>query len=534
MRKAKLDLAGLRFSSNRAYGGEGEIKILAEDINRNGMINPITVKAITDEGEEKGTVLYEVVAGRRRVLAATELGWKEIDCHILEGSEAERAEEIAGSENINRLAMHPLDEAKVFVQLLQNGRPIEELAKQYDRKVSEIYQRTQLLNLSDNVKTLFRNGIISLHSAAMLNTIDAEAQNAFCEKFKDKKEIGDWDAVSFVSQRHHDRLYKCITDEQCETCKTRTFFGDINLFPELSSTSDFCLNHECYLQKWVAFLSEKIKNLKTRHKTHLEASLMAYDDPALRKILGKQISVDGAEYTLTRTTYNNPDDKPGKNSKPCFKISLSYTGQFEIKVVYWKEGKQEKAQHQQPERESNFAPAVKLLGLPKEEAETAIKAFEGNSNKLNYWQLDSKLQQKHFWHFIEEQSRKEPTDDDIDLYLKIVFSRIGDGDKKIFKLFTGNDYSEKQIPELKKLPKDKLFGLLVAMSFSPNDFPDPSDLDRGRNLELLTWLGVTKETVKELYRADILAMIPKSKPEPKPAQEKKPTPKKTVETKGKK
>jgi hypothetical protein len=42
MKEAKIELAGLRFSSNRTYGGEGEIKILAEDIKRNGLINPIT------------------------------------------------------------------------------------------------------------------------------------------------------------------------------------------------------------------------------------------------------------------------------------------------------------------------------------------------------------------------------------------------------------------------------------------------------------------------------------------------------------
>jgi ParB/RepB/Spo0J family partition protein len=132
MKEAKIDVIRLHVSSNRTYGGEGEIKILAEDIKRNGLINPITVKTTMKASGE----IYEVIAGRRRMQAVTLLGWKDIPCRILEGYETERADEIAGSENINRLAMHPLDEAIVFHQLLESGRSIEELAKQYDRKKS--------------------------------------------------------------------------------------------------------------------------------------------------------------------------------------------------------------------------------------------------------------------------------------------------------------------------------------------------------------------------------------------------------------
>ncbi len=64
-----IALKDLRFSSNRAYGGEGEIEILAEDIKRNGLINPITVKVY--EEDVPGNIVYEVVAGRRRTQAVT-------------------------------------------------------------------------------------------------------------------------------------------------------------------------------------------------------------------------------------------------------------------------------------------------------------------------------------------------------------------------------------------------------------------------------------------------------------------------------
>jgi ParB family chromosome partitioning protein len=184
MKEEKIELAGLRFSSNRAYGGEGDIQILAEDIKRNGIINPITVKPFPEEACA-GQMAYEVIAGRRRVQAVTLLGWKDIPSRILEGSEIDHAEEIAGSENINRMAMHPLDEAAVFYKLIESGRPIEDLAKQYDRSVSAIWQRIQLLDLSDDIKTLFRNGNLSLYAAAMLKSLDEKDQQDFCKKAND-------------------------------------------------------------------------------------------------------------------------------------------------------------------------------------------------------------------------------------------------------------------------------------------------------------------------------------------------------------
>jgi hypothetical protein len=63
MKEEKIELTGLRFSSNRAYGGEGDIQILAEDIKRNGIINPVTVKAIREK--DAGQLqIYEVIAGQ--------------------------------------------------------------------------------------------------------------------------------------------------------------------------------------------------------------------------------------------------------------------------------------------------------------------------------------------------------------------------------------------------------------------------------------------------------------------------------------
>jgi ParB family chromosome partitioning protein len=140
MIEKKIFIENIESVTNRPYGGEGELKTLAEDMKRNGLINPVTVHAKPSHENPAamipGDIRYIIIAGRRRVAAAKLLGWKEIEARILSGDETERVDEIAASENINRMAMHPLDEAAIFFKLIESGRPIRELAKQYDHSVS--------------------------------------------------------------------------------------------------------------------------------------------------------------------------------------------------------------------------------------------------------------------------------------------------------------------------------------------------------------------------------------------------------------
>lgn len=53
---------------------ETTISDLAENIKKNGLINPITVRLIQETGR------YEVFAGQRRLLATRYLGNEFIDC----------------------------------------------------------------------------------------------------------------------------------------------------------------------------------------------------------------------------------------------------------------------------------------------------------------------------------------------------------------------------------------------------------------------------------------------------------------------
>ena len=519
MREAEMQLSVLLFTSNRTYGGDGEIKILAEDIARNGLINPITIK------HSPGKAGYDVVAGRRRVMAVQLLGWDSISCRILEGDEEERSDEIAGSENINRLGMHPLDEAAVFAKLLENGRPIEELAKQYDRSVSAIHQRVQLLSLNDDVKTMFRNGSLSLHSAAMLKGLSDKAQEAFCKHFKNHwgvqrgDEIDEYQVREFLSSLGYDHLYQFVKDKQCSECKTRTYFDDKNLFPELNDISDSCLDHNCYVAKRNQAIGKGIKSVKGEHKTHAEASLIipSGNSDEWEKFLGSKVTFDGIEYKVLPWRWNTEAKAKDKGAVPCFEIRIKGSGKLEVTPGYWKEPEKwnSGANESPASKKKAFNPVVEILNLPKAEAEETLDALS-NSKRLVPGNFENNVRDAVFWRVMEikAQEWKDPKKTDSvskEPFLKKHLHYLhGDG-KKIFEMFVG----KMTIADIAKLPHEKVFNLLCAMEFTCFEFDDPVKFKKGNKCDALKWAGLPEDTLKKLYQEEISKRIPKKKPEKK-------------------
>lgn len=89
---------------------ETGIEDLANDINNNGLINPITVRKMDEDGN------YEIIAGQRRYLAMKVLNKQTISCHILNISN-QKAEEISLVENVQRNQMTTTDKVKSYSKL---------------------------------------------------------------------------------------------------------------------------------------------------------------------------------------------------------------------------------------------------------------------------------------------------------------------------------------------------------------------------------------------------------------------------------
>lgn len=547
MRKAKIKLVDLIIVSNRAYGGEGDINILAEDIKQNGIINDVTVKPSKTEGK------YDVVAGRRRVGAMLLLKWEDAPCNILETEEEiSKAEAIAGSENINRMAMHPLDEAVVFQKLLDNGSTIEDLAKQYDRKVSAIWQRIQLLTLNNDIKTFFRNGNLSLHSAAMLRSLNETAQKSFVAKFKtnwavkEGKQIDDEDIECFIDALEHDRLYGFLRDEQCSKCKTRTFFSDKTLFPELDNANENCFNHECYQKKMDKALANGINSLNK--KSHANCSLILVNKYGgdFQHLIGKELIIDEKKYKVLPEDYQHRASASDKDAVPCYYITISRE-KLDIQPQYWVANKSSSSSSinknaGSAEKRKKLSPIVNLLDIPEEEKKIALDAMN-NSKRISEFGLKQNVRESAFWRIIETKAEEFNDPKKLDQNAKEIFvlkhfsKHFNGNDKKIFEQFAG----KKSIEEIAKMPSEKIFALICALEWDPWGMPDPGEMEKKEYANIMKWIGATAG-LKTIYQEEIRKRIPKTKPEEKkqakpkaaadkPAENKKPAKKKLPDAK---
>lgn len=153
-----------------------DVESLAEDIAAHGVLQNLNV---TDCGNGK----YAVSAGGRRH-AALKLLLKHgriakdhpVPCRIVSDEEAA---EISLAENVQRVAMHAMDEAEAFAALVADGSDADAISKRFGVTVRHVEQRLALAMLSPKVKAAFRKGEITLDAArAFCLTDDHAAHDA--------------------------------------------------------------------------------------------------------------------------------------------------------------------------------------------------------------------------------------------------------------------------------------------------------------------------------------------------------------------
>ncbi|ABC90787.1 putative plasmid stabilization protein [Rhizobium etli CFN 42] len=146
---------------------------LADSIEAHGLIHKLTVRK-----GKKGR--YEVIAGSRR-LGALRLLAKEgrlaedapIPCTLRNG---EDVTELSLAENVQREAMHVVDEIVAFRDLAEGGMAPESIAARFGQSVITVRQRLKLANLSPKVLDVLREDGMSLEQARALALSDSHEE----------------------------------------------------------------------------------------------------------------------------------------------------------------------------------------------------------------------------------------------------------------------------------------------------------------------------------------------------------------------
>ena len=134
------------------------IEELAEDIARRGLLQGLSVRAVTD-ADGAATGMFEIPAGGRR-FRALELLVKQkrmnkttpVPCIVRDGGVPE---EDSLAENVQRLALHPLDQFRAFQRLRERGESEEEIAAAFFVPISIVKQRLKLAAVSEKLLDVY-------------------------------------------------------------------------------------------------------------------------------------------------------------------------------------------------------------------------------------------------------------------------------------------------------------------------------------------------------------------------------------------
>lgn len=115
-----------------------QVNELAASMTTHGLLQPLLIRPVA-----RGKA-YEIVAGHRRAKAAAKLGWEAVPCQVRELTEAERTE-IMLIENLQRVDLNPVEEARGYFRIVEMGMTIKELAHRVGRTQKHVAGRLALL-----------------------------------------------------------------------------------------------------------------------------------------------------------------------------------------------------------------------------------------------------------------------------------------------------------------------------------------------------------------------------------------------------
>ena len=149
---------------------EAALSELAESVSRYGVLQPILLRKLPDEG-------YELIAGERRLRAAKAAGLPKIPALVREFGDAE-VSEIALIENLQREDLSVIEEARAYQRLIKEfGLKQEELSSRLGRSRSHIANTMRLLNLPEEIQDWLMSGVLTAGQARPLLAIeDREVQ----------------------------------------------------------------------------------------------------------------------------------------------------------------------------------------------------------------------------------------------------------------------------------------------------------------------------------------------------------------------
>lgn len=170
------------YQPRQNFDQEG-LETLADSIKEHGILQPLLVTKIETETSEGTQVVYQLIAGERRLLAAKMLGLIEVPVIIRNPTEQEKLA-MSIIENVQRLDLNPIEKAEAYRQLQEQFNFLQkDIAKMVGRSREAIANTLRLFGLPEEIKKALREERISEgHARAMLAIGDVQKQKTLFQR----------------------------------------------------------------------------------------------------------------------------------------------------------------------------------------------------------------------------------------------------------------------------------------------------------------------------------------------------------------
>ncbi len=201
------------------------VEELAEDIARRGLLQGLNVRPLLDEaGVETGK--FEIPAGGRRFQALSLLVKQKrlaktapIPCIVRDAASEILAEDDSLAENMQRVALHPLDQFRAFMALREKGKGEEAIAAAFFVTPQIVKQRLKLASAAPALLEVYAEDGMTL-----------EQLMAFTVNPDHGRQVQVWDAVKNAWNKEPYAIRRMLTETSVRASDRRAVFVGVDAY----------------------------------------------------------------------------------------------------------------------------------------------------------------------------------------------------------------------------------------------------------------------------------------------------------------
>ena len=245
-------------SQPRKYFDEQAIRELGHSIHTNGLLQPITVRRLS-QGE------YELIAGERRLIAFRSLGREKIPAIVEEYTDGQSAV-FALIENLQRRDLHFFEEAEGIERLMRELSLTQvQASQQLGKAQSTLANKLRLLKYPTHIREKMRAAALSeRHARALLSLPDQTDLEPIDYVINNKLNVEQTEkyVVRLLEEQNRPKTMKTIIIKDM-----RIFLNSINKAVKMMQSAGINVSHH-----------------KQEHQSHVELTIRIPKDSVYNKL----------------------------------------------------------------------------------------------------------------------------------------------------------------------------------------------------------------------------------------------------------